>query len=319
MKILNYIFLFLAGIMFFSCNTSNSCKKVYYINSYHPGYGSSDDVMQGIIQTLSNKNVELKIFFMDTKQKSSEEELQQATKDAVAGIKEFNPDLLLVSDDNAMKYIIQPYFNNKEIPVVFCGVNWSAEQYGLGTNVTGMLEVIPLRECISEVLKSYPETKNFVILSENSLSEKNNTALLDTMYRNLGLTPTYMLADNFEEWLLFFKTANETADLIYMPTNGAVKNWNNVEAKTRIDEILKIPVITCDDFMMPFVVFGLTKIAKEQGEWAAETALEILGGTKPSEIPYAKNRQFKAWLNAKLAKRIDFKISEETKQICTQF
>jgi hypothetical protein len=29
---------------------------------------------------------------------------------------------------------------------------------------------------------------------------------------------------------------------------------------------IKIPIVTCDDFMMPFAVFGLTKVAKEQGD-----------------------------------------------------
>ena len=220
---------------------------------------------------------------------------------------------MLVSDDNAVKYIIQPHFNNKDIPVVFCGVNWSAEQYGLGKNVTGMLEVIPLRECITEVLKSYPETKNFVVLSENSISEQNNTALLDSMYKNLGLSPKYFLANDFEQWKKYFKEANQTSDLIYMPTNGAVKNWSDEEAQKLIEETLQIPAITCDDFMMPFVVFGLTKIAREQGEWAAETALKIFNGTLPSEIPYTKNSQTKAWLNKTLADKTDFKLSERIK------
>ena len=255
---------------------------------------------------------------MDTKRKSSEEEILQVTKNALAEIEEFQPDILIASDDNAVKYIIQPHFNNKVIPVVFCGVNWSAEKYGLGENVTGMLEVMPLKDCISEVLKNYPETKDFVVLSENSHSEQNNTELLDTMYRNLGLSPKYFLANNFEEWKSFFIKANNSADLIYMPTNGAVKNWNNVEAQKLIEEILQIPTITCDDFMMPFVVYGQTKIAKEQGEWAAKTALKILNNSSPYEIPYTKNSQWEAWLNTKLADKINFKISEKTKQNCTK-
>ncbi|MCF8363746.1 MAG: hypothetical protein K9G70_14100 [Prolixibacteraceae bacterium] len=253
MKNLIYILIFFAGILAFSCTNSKSPKKIFYINSYHPGYGSSDDVMQGITETFADKNVELKTFFMDAKRKSTEEEMQHATQNALKEIEDFQPDLLIASDDNAMKYIIQPYFNNKKIPVVFCGVNWSAAQYNLGENVTGMLEVLPLRECISEILANYPETKKLVVLSENSLSEQNNKVLLDSLYRNLGLEITYSLADDFETWKTMFAEANENADLIYMPTNGTIKNWNVEEAKM-IVESLKIPSITCDDFMMPFVV-----------------------------------------------------------------
>ncbi|TNF45880.1 MAG: hypothetical protein EP310_00935 [Bacteroidetes bacterium] len=309
------IFSFFIAILLFSCST-NSPKKIFYINSYHAGYGSSDDVMQGITETLAGKNVKLQTFFMDTKRKSSEEEMQQATLNALEQIEDFQPDLLLVSDDNAMKYIIRPHFNNSEIPAVFCGVNWSAEQYHLGKNVTGMLEVLPLRECLSEVISNSPETKNLVVLSENSLSEQNNTILLDTLYKNLGLNVDYKFADDFETWKKYFLEANQNADLIYMPTNGAIRNWNESEAKSLVHDNLKIPAVTCDDFMMPYVVFGLTKVAKEQGEWAANTALEILTGKKPEEIQITKNVQTKAYLNTKLAEKLDFKLSDEYYNRC---
>lgn len=142
--------------------------------------------------------------------------------------------------------------------------------------------------------------------------------LLDTLYKNLGLEVKYSLADNFDTWKQYFLEANKNADLIYMPTNGAIKNWDKAEAEKFVDENLKIPAVTCDDFMMPYAVFGLTKVAKEQGEWAAKTALEILSGKKPNEIPYAKNVQTRALLNTKLAKKIDFKISEEIYKQCTK-
>jgi len=283
------------------------------------GYGSSDDVMKGIKTTLSDKNVELKTFFLDTKRKSSRQEIHESVVEALQRIKEFSPDLLLVSDDNAVKEIVAPYFNNKELPVVFCGVNWSAEQYHLGKNVTGMLEVLPLRECLSEVISNYPKTKNLVVLSENSLSEQNNKTLLNTLYKSLGLHVDYKLADDFGTWKNYFLEANQSADLIYMPTNGAIKNWNDTAAHSFVQENLRIPAITCDDFMMPYAVFGLTKVAKEQGEWAANAALEILSGKEPEKIQITKNVQTKAYLNTKLAEKIDFKLSDEYNNRCNKF
>ena len=318
MKIVIYIFVFFIGVLVNSCVSSYSAKKIFYINSYHAGYGSSDDIMVGINKVLESKEVEMKTYFMDSKKKSTEKEIIESVKNVLVAIDEFEPDLLLVSDDNAMKYIIQPYFNNRSIPVVFCGVNWSAEQYKLGKNITGMLEVLPIQKLLKEVISNYPESKNLAILSENSLSEQNNKQLLDTLFRNLGVNPTYMLADNFAEWKTMFDEANHNADIIYMPTNGAIKNWDDVKAKKIIEESLKIPVITCDDFMMPYAVYGLTKVAEEQGEWAAKTALEILAGKKAEEIPLTRNVQSKAWLNIKLANQIGFKISEKAKLECTQ-
>ena len=312
-----YLLFFLTGIFLISCNSqkkSDEPVRIFFVNSYHAGYGSSDDVMQGIEETFENKNVELKTFFMDTKRQSSGQEIQASADKALSEIKKFKPEDLIVTDDNAMKYLVVPHFNNTEMPVVFCGVNWSAKQYNPGKNVTGMLEVMPLRECLSEVISNYPNSKKLAVLSENSLSEQNNTTLLDTLYRNLGLTPEYFLANNFEEWKEYFFQANKNADIIYMPTNGTVKKWKDKEAKKLVGENLEIPAVTCDDFMMPFVVFGLTKVAKEQGVWAAETALKIIDGKKPAEIPVTKNQQFNALINRELAEKIDFKLNAEMKE-----
>lgn len=293
-----------------------ACRMVY-INSYHEGYGSSDDVMAGITKTLDKENVELKTFFLDAKRITAAQEIQESVERIRAEIETLNPRLLIVSDDNAVKELVVPFYNNTSLPVVFCGVNWSAAQYNLGSNVTGMLEVLPLRECLAEVIVNYPETKNMVVLSENSLSEQNNRALLDTLYRSLGMEVTYSLAGDFETWKKMFLEANENADLIYAPTNGAVKGWNDSIAKEFIEENISVPVVTCDDFMMPYAVFGLTKVAREQGEWAALAALEIISGKSPSEIPHAKNKQTKAWLNTRLANRIEFRMSEQMKSQCT--
>ena len=42
-------------------------------------------------------------------------------------------------------------FNGKT-SVVFCGVNWSAQQYGLPTsNVTGIIEVLPMKENLQQI------------------------------------------------------------------------------------------------------------------------------------------------------------------------
>jgi ABC-type uncharacterized transport system substrate-binding protein len=312
--------LFLVGLLLTACNSKQpkETPRIFYVNSYHIGYGSSDDVMEGINETLAGKNVRLKTFFLDAKRKSSDSAIMESVNVALLEITQFNPDVLVVSDDNAIRDLILPYFNNTALPVVYCGVNWSAAQYHLGENVTGMLEVLPLREMLTEVITNYPEAKKLAVLSENSLSEQNNRTLLDTLYRNLGLEVTYYFANDFSEWKRFFEEASKSVDLFYMPTNGAIKNWNEEEAKVFVFENLKVPVVTCDDFMMPYAVFGLTKVAREQGEWAAKTALQILEGKKPGEIPQARNQQTAGWLNTTFTRKINFRISETRKKQCKE-
>ncbi len=68
----------------------------------------------------------------------------------------------------------------------------------------------------------------------------------------------------------------EDPDIVYIPTNGAVKGWNKEEAVDFVYRNISLPLVTREDFMMPYVVVGVTKIAKEQGIWAATTAQKIL-------------------------------------------
>ena len=296
----------------------NSLTKIFYINSYHKGYQPSDEMYWGFIDNTDTSLISLKVFYMDTKRNNSISEIKNSVDSALSSIKSFNPDILVVSDDNAVKEIISPYFNGSPLPVVFCGVNWSEDQYSLSKeNITGILEKLPLKEAIQNIVKSYSGIKNIAILSENSLSEQNNMTLLDTLYRNLNLHPEYYLEDNFEDWKKAFIVAGERADLIYLPTNGAVNGWNDTAAIKFVTDNIKKPVITCDEFMMPFAVYGLTKIPGEQGQWVAETVKRIIAGEKVIDIPVASNKKSKSWYNSILGNKIGLTLSDSLLNNCT--
>ena len=301
----------LTGIICFLC-LSLACKqppkRVFYVNSYHQGYPPSDEVFAAIRQVFDSvQGIQLESFFLDSKRNPSSESISEKVALALEQIQKFKPDLVIVSDDDAVKYLVVPFLKNKEIPVVFCGVNWSADQYGLpASNVTGMLEVLPLKENLQQIKLFNPEARKMLILSENSTSEQNNRVLLDTLFRSSGFEPEYTLVNEFAEWKTAFIAANQNFDLIYLPTNGSIKNWDKAEAVETVSQNIKVPIITCDDFMMPYCVFGMTKVASEQGEWAAKTALEVLEGKSIGEIPLTRNKQTKVFLNQELAKKIGF-------------
>jgi len=289
----------------FSCQFRK--HTVVYVNSYHKGYKPSDEILRGISENLSENVNTLKIFYIDSKRQTSPNILQKKVDSIRRMIAEINPDVLIVSDDYAVKHLVKPYFDQSEIPVVFCGVNWSLDQYSLSrSNVTGMIEVLPLHEVLTFIREYYPYAKKLTVLSENSLSEQNNRMLLDTLYENHGFLAKYSLADNFIEWKEMFMKANEEADVIYLPTNGAIKDWNDTIATRFVEKNIKKPLFTCDDFMMKYCVFGFTKVAGEQGEWAARATRQILRGISPSQIPVTHNKQSTTWFNPELAHIIRF-------------
>lgn len=283
--------------------------RVFYVNSYHEGYASSDEAMAAIREILEREGVKLEIAFMDAKRHPAEADLRRRAGEVLASIRRFQPDLLIASDDDAVKFVLAPNYRVGPIPAVFCGVNWSARQYGLPTaNVTGMLEVVPIEETLRQVRQMFPGTRRLCVLSEDSTSERSNRELLTPRYRALGFDLRYVLTTDFEEWKRAFAEAQNTADVVYLPTNGAIRDWHAAAAAEWVRAHIRKPVVTCDDFMMPYAVFGLTKVAREQGEWAARTALQILRGTKrPGDIPVVENQQTRCYWNPGLAARIGFR------------
>ena len=60
--------------------------------------------------------------------------------------------------------------------------------------------------------------------------------------------------------------------------------------------------VTNHDWMMPFAILGLTKVAEEQGIWSGQAALAILEGASPADIPIIANRRWDVWVNESLLK-----------------
>jgi ABC-type uncharacterized transport system substrate-binding protein len=282
-------------------------KKIVYVNSYHRGFPPSDEITAGVLENLPADSFEVIAHFMDTKRNPSEEFIKGRAAELLDSIRFEKPDLLIVSDDNAVKYLVVPNFRDNPIPIVFCGVNWTAEQYDLsGCNITGILELLPVDELLQTLKPYYPSMHNLLVLNENTTTSRKTKPLLDTLLSRMGISVTQELVDDFESWKSVFEDANQTYDIIYLQTRGAIKGWDHDEALRIIDRHIKVPLVTCEDFMMPYAVFGLTQVSKEQGIWAAETTKKILKGTRPSDIPVSRNQMSNVWINSRLAEKISF-------------
>jgi ABC-type uncharacterized transport system substrate-binding protein len=286
-------------------------KKVVYVNSYHRGFPPSDQITEGVFEKLPADSFEIIAHFMDTKRNPSEAYVKNRAAEILASINNENPDLLIVSDDNAVKYLVVPNFQDNPMPIVFCGVNWTAEQYDLSRcNITWILELLPLAESILTLKSYYPNMQKLLVLNENTTTSRKTKPLLDTLLSRIGISVKQELVDDFERWKSVFIDGNETFDVLYLQTRGAIKNWDHDEALRIIDRHIKVPLVTCEDFMMPYAVFGLTQVSKEQGMWAAETAKRILLGTNPTDIPISKNQMSTVWINTSLAEKINFTPDE---------
>ena len=286
--------------------------KVVYINSYHQGFPPSDQITGGVREDLPADSFDVSYFFMDTKRNPDEAYIKERAASLFDSLKVIDPDVLIVSDDNAMKYLALPYFRGSHQPIVFCGVNWSITNYDISEcNITGILEILPVADLVKSLRPYYPEMKKLLVLNENTTTSRKTQPILDTLLGNMGLEVTQELVENFESWKSAFINANETFDIIYLQTRGAIQGWDDQEAREHIRQYMKIPTATCEEFMMPYAMFGLTQLSEEQGTKAAQMTRKILNGTDPSDIPITRNQLSRIWINPDLAELIGFEPDTE--------
>ena len=278
-------------------------KKLLHISSYFPETVSwSRKIHTALLKELKGTGVELKVFIMGAKRNSSEQHLRKKALEAKRLIKTFSPDVVITSDDAAVKYLVIPHYRDSDLPFVFSGLNWDASIYGLPfPNVTGMEEVELILPLLKQ-LKRYAKGPRLGWLSENTVSQKRNAAYHHKLY-NITYDKTYMV-NTYEDWQSAFLKLQNEVDMLVIEAPHAVQGWNKDKELAFTQEHTRIVTGSLTENQMPYTVIGYVRLPEEQGEWAAQTALRIIDGTKPVEIPIVQNKKGRLMLNRRLIKKL---------------
>ena len=298
--------LFLSSLV--ASSTANSgANKCLYVSSYHRGYAWSDGVEEGLRKVLTG-HCEIRQIDMDTKRNKSPEFKQSAAVAVKREIETWQPDVVIVSDDNAAKYVVEQYYRDAATPFVFSGVNWTVKEYGFPySNVTGIVEVAPLEAMLTHAIKYSGGAKKAIYLGADTLTEKKNLDRVAEASKKLGIDLEGMLVSSASEWKAQYRAAQDV-DFIVMGSYSGISDWNKTELAVFAVEHARKLTVTSHEWMMPFSTVGFTKIPQEHGEWAAQTAIEILKGKSPSEIPIVANRDWDLWINTAHLKSTRIKL-----------
>jgi ABC-type uncharacterized transport system substrate-binding protein len=301
-KSTNCLVLFTACMIVFGFGTANAAggKKVLLIDSYHEGYEWSDGIVQGAKTVLGDK-YELKVVRMDTKRNGSEDFKKQAGEKVKQEIESWKPDVVIAADDNSAKYVIVPFYKDKEIPFVFCGINWDASEYGFPcSNVTGMLEVSLVTPLV-DAMGKFAKGQKVGFLGKDNETDRKEAQEISKRF-NLKLTEKFV--NTFDEWKTAYAELQGQVDMLLFYNNAGITGWDDAEAKKFVRENTKIPSGATMDHMVPFVLVGYTKLATEQGEWAAGTAIQIMEGKAVKDIPVTTNQKGQLFANMLIAEKL---------------
>ena len=289
-------------------NDNTALKKCLFVSSYHRGYEWSDLVERGLRSVLEGR-CQIRQFDMDTKRRKSVAEKKDSALRAKAIIETWKPDIVITADDNAAKYLIKPYFKDHDLPFVFCGVNWTAKEYGFPyRNVTGMIEVAPIAPMLERAKQIVPGLARAFYIGANTLTEKKNLRRFEEASQALGFSLEAALVGSADEWIEAYGRA-QSYDLVIVGSNAGINDWNAEAIRNAILGGTKKLSVTNHNWMMPYTILGVTKVPEEHGEWAAKTALAILAGTSPMGIPIVPNNKRDLWLNRDILGQTGLQLS----------
>lgn len=290
----------LATTLLASLGRSEPMPRCLYVSSYHKGFDWSDRVEKALRSVLTGK-CEIKQFDMDTKRNKELAYKQETGLKVKQLIETWQPDIVVTSDDNAAKFVIQPYFKDHSIPFVFFGVNWTVKEYGFPyKNVTGMIEVAPIEPMLQKALE-LSNGKKAIYIGADTFTEGKNLERVQSAAAKLGVQLDHALVPTTSDWIKAYRQGQKY-DFLIIGTSSGIDDWNSDTVKKVVLSESQRLSITTRPWMMPFTILGLTKIPEELGEWAGHTALAILDGIPPDQIPIVSNRKWDLWVNPSILK-----------------
>lgn len=218
-------------------------------------------------------------------------------------LEEFNPDIVIASDDNAQEYLVAPFLKNSALPVVFCGVNWDAGMYGYPvSNITGMIEVDQIEDMM-DILKKYAKGSRVGYLSGDLATGRKQIQIYNEKFFN-GQMKSYLVSTQAELEEKYIQAQKEVDILIFSNYIG-ISDWDAAATTQLVQKHTTIPTGSFGSFMANWVVCTLAKSPEEQGRYAATTSLKILSGQPLDSLPSTTNKQSQLTINLQLARKLE--------------
>jgi ABC-type uncharacterized transport system substrate-binding protein len=299
--------------------------RILRLDSYHDKFPWSDQIHQGVVQGLKDngyeidgKRVTLDVHFMDTKRNTSAEYFEKTAKETMEYIRTTKPDIVLVSDDNATRLVVQP-MRNEAVKFVILGLNGKPSDYQLDTspNITGVLERPHIDELMGWIEKVFGKGTSVSMLAEDSATTKflfGDRTVEKAAEKTTVKVAKLTFTNDYAAWQDTVKTASETSGVLFLGPYSTLRRADGtavepIEALKWTLENSKVPVMNFWEEAAQLGALGGPVISGyTQGYEAAVRAAKILGGTSPKDIPFSIPPRGKLIVNQTAVDRWKVKI-----------
>jgi len=268
--------------------------QVLVLNSYHPTYGWTRRVVDGILDGLQGAVPvdDIHIEYLDTKRHDDPECLEHYRLTLEHKLRRDAYAVLICCDDNAFDFVLKHRAGTfAGVPVVFCGVNNfdPAVLEGLD-GVTGVSEGVDFAKNLELVLGLHPDTKRIVAVGGSTPSVFATRRRLEAAAKPfLDRIRFEFVMDLPMPELLARLAALGPGDIVFhfgiqRDAQGAVFAIPRSNRMTA--DVCPVPAYTFWDHQVtPGLFGGYVVSGAEQGRAAARLAVRVLGGEPAGQIP----------------------------------
>jgi len=320
--------------------------RLAIVDSYHREYLWSQETLAGACAAMlehklldneaqfqelaakdatESKRATIVRFWMDTKRKSSRNEVAESARLAMKAVDAFKPELLLLGDDNAINLLGNIYMDTT-LPVVFWGLDGYPKKYNLidsvekpGHNITGVYQPGYPLECIEFLRQLAPGVRKIAVLGDESETARAKAKQLLKLAEDKQLPVSIeacVLTDSYARWQEEALALAAKVDAFYVVNHNTLKHADgkpvdHLEAGAWYLKHIRKPEVTHGGH---FVAEGLLCTADDsgwkQGHAAMQIAASILEqGRKPAETPVIAPTRGKLLLNSVRARMLNLDAS----------
>jgi len=304
-----------------SVDASGGKRRVFVVSSYHKSYLWSQSTQKGLTEAMlfygylenreqiqsftkydriESAKAVIEKMWMNTKRKNSPREIARATFRIMQAITKFQPDLVMLGDDNAANYIGNQLLDTK-IPVVFWGINGLPLKYGLiesmdspGHNITGVWQAGYHKESLELLHALVPDARTFAILSCDSVTSRAKIKQLQRLAKD-GKLPLKIVAtvstNSFSEFKSRTLELADKVDAFFMLNHDTFRDdqGNHVGmltvGKWYLENVKKPEASHEDQFVREGMLLTANDSGYNQAYKAFEMAYDILEqGLNPSRM-----------------------------------
>jgi ABC-type uncharacterized transport system substrate-binding protein len=312
-------------------------QRVLIVHSYDEGFRWTAEQGWGIVEGLGEaglregRDYELRTFFMDTRvTHTTPEQMAERASEARRLIEEFEPSVVFVTDDVALRDVAVRWVEEhpaSEVAFVFSGINIDPTVYAPiaslqrpGGRITGLLERIPVAEAVAAMQRVFPAASRVALLADGSAS--SGAAIRDyTSTYPGGLSSTlrvtgFTQARTFAEWQQRVAQAGREADVLgVLNYHGLTDEGGQVvPAATVLDWTLRNsskPVVgLLTDWARDGVPMAVGNSGEQHGAAAGRIGAGILEGGDPGQVAIVDPKLVETAFNLGAVQRLGWSVPE---------